>query len=78
MSTLCSPFGVPPIQFPLKEDTSLSQDGAAQMLDRETQSLLASLEDKVEKRIQPLQMDLSIETRSQIRLSGDDLKVCYI
>ncbi|KAK2714521.1 uncharacterized protein LOC136039927 isoform X2 [Artemia franciscana] len=78
VSTLCSPFGVPPIQFPLKEDTSLSQDGAAQMLDRETQSLLASLEDKVEKRIQPLQMDLSIETRSQIRLSGDDLKIVLV
>ena len=47
----------------------------AQQLERETQALLASLEEKVERRLYELRMPLAASVLKKIRLSAPDLKV---
>jgi hypothetical protein len=49
--------------------------GVAQQLERETQALLASLEEKVERRLYELRMPLAASVLKKIRLSAPDLKV---
>jgi len=44
-------------------------------LERETQALLASLEEKVERRLEQLRMSLNANALKKIRMSSADLKV---
>lgn len=46
-------------------------------LDRETQALLASLEERVERRLEELRMSLNANVLKRIRLSSADLKVKF-
>jgi hypothetical protein len=54
-----------------------SSNVAAQ-LERETQALLASLEEKVERRLEQLRMSLNTNALKKIRLSSTDLKVILL
>ena len=54
-----------------------SSNVAAQ-LERETQALLASLEEKVERRLEQLRMSLNTNALKKIRLSSADLKVILL
>ena len=47
----------------------------AAQLERETQALLASLEERVERRMEELRMSLNANVMKKIRLSSADLKV---
>ena len=47
----------------------------AVQLERETQALLTSLEEKVERRLYELRMPLATNVLKKIRLSSSDLKV---
>jgi hypothetical protein len=47
----------------------------AAQLERETQALLTSLEEKVERRLYELRMPLATNVLKKIRLSTSDLKV---
>lgn len=70
-----SPLGEKPAE---KSDTAASaslKGSVAVQLDRETQALLASLEEKVERRMLELRMPLNPNVLKKIRLSSHDLKV---
>jgi hypothetical protein len=54
-----------------------SSNVAAQ-LERETQALLASLEEKVERRLEQLRMSLNSNALKKIRMSSADLKVIFL
>ena len=54
-----------------------SSNVAAQ-LERETQALLASLEEKVERCLEQLRMSLNTNALKKIRLSSTDLKVILL
>jgi hypothetical protein len=54
-----------------------SSNVAAQ-LERETQALLASLEEKVERRLEQLRMSLNTNALKKIRMSSADLKVIFL
>jgi hypothetical protein len=47
-------------------------------LERETQALLASLEEKVERRLEQLRMSLNTNALKKIRMSSADLKVIFL
>lgn len=49
----------------------------AAQLERETQALLASLEERVDRRLEELRMSLNANVLKKIRLSSADLKVVY-
>jgi hypothetical protein len=54
-----------------------SSNVAAQ-LEHETQALLASLEEKVERRLEQLRMSLNTNALKKIRMSSADLKVIFL
>lgn len=54
---------------------SIRSSSVAVQLERETQALLASLEEKVERRLEELRMSLNANVLKKIRLSSADLKV---
>lgn len=57
---------------------SLRSCSVAVQLERETQALLASLEEKAERRMLELRMPLNAGVLKKIRLSSHDLKVIFL
>ncbi|XP_050538538.1 uncharacterized protein LOC126903976 isoform X2 [Daktulosphaira vitifoliae] len=53
----------------------LAKNGAYRVLEKESQDLMSTLQDKLERRLRELQTGLSANLRSKIRLSSNDLKV---
>ncbi|XP_046650573.1 uncharacterized protein LOC124341686 isoform X1 [Daphnia pulicaria] len=58
--------------------SNFKSSNVAAQLERETQALLASLEEKVERRLEQLRMSLNTNALKKIRMSSADLKMVLV
>uniref|UniRef100_A0A0P5JHB7 Uncharacterized protein n=1 Tax=Daphnia magna TaxID=35525 RepID=A0A0P5JHB7_9CRUS len=73
-----TPVAEKPIEKADATASNLKSSNVAVQLERETQALLASLEEKVERRLEELRLSLNANVLKKIRMSSADLKMVLV